>query len=434
MNSREALDRTLLISGALLGHGPLTHEEVLHQLTSTRVALIADERNLATISGQSAMVTLAGLLLAQGVSLVLVMPDVQIVGHQPPLEGQALRAGLIHLAADSIPGCAAEVAQDWPEADLIFVLGDSPAPYASGLAWRLIGGEWWGGTVPAADPAPTWTCALPVGAGVAAAVASIEVYKHALRRVVLNLGLVPAIPELLEPTRKASFSFGGGAPAWTGLDLGKVDFISGGAINTAALHVLHRIPNLTMRGRVVEPDTLDISNLNRYPLARRRDMGRLKAEALTQWNTDHVDIIGVVTRYSEETQATLAPLAPRVIVGTDDVKARWLVQRQWPTWLGVGATADFLTLTSEHRPGDPCAGCVHPVDDDVNVPIPTLSTVSYWAGLLLAGRLLRAAYGLRYPSTQQAVNLWPLRMDLATSVLWQPVPRHPRCPVESSAA
>jgi hypothetical protein len=51
-------------------------------------------------------------------------------------------------------------------------------------------------------------------------------------------------------------------------------------------------------------------------------------------------------------------------------------------------------LTSEHAPGTPCAGCLHPRDDAGGpAELPTISFVSLLAGTLQAHRLLAHASG-----------------------------------------
>jgi hypothetical protein len=55
----------------------------------------------------------------------------------------------------------------------------------------------------------------------------------------------------------------------------------------------------------------------------------------------------------------------------------------------VGATNDHEAVVTSHHPGDPCVGCAHP---DPLPPsgefIPTISFVSFWAGLLQVCALL----------------------------------------------
>jgi hypothetical protein len=48
-------------------------------------------------------------------------------------------------------------------------------------------------------------------------------------------------------------------------------------------------------------------------------------------------------------------------------------------------------LVSAHAPGLACAGCVHPRDKDIASDIPTISFVSFWAGLIQALELATTA-------------------------------------------
>jgi ThiF family len=181
--------------------------------------------------------------------------------------------------------------------------------------------------------------------------------------------------------------------------------------------------------RMLEPDHIDLTNLNRYSLARRSQVGNSKIEALASWQTSNLSITGERVRVDRTTLVRLTPLAERVLIGTDDIPSRWLVQRQRPRWLGVGATAHFQTVTSEHPSGQPCAGCLHPEDDDVTAPIPTISFTSYWAGLSLAALLLNNLAGARPISARQTIEVASLQVGSARGIWWHPVHRSPHCPV-----
>ncbi|OXM60021.1 ThiF family adenylyltransferase [Amycolatopsis vastitatis] len=168
-----------------------------------------------------------------------------------------------------------------------------------------------------------------------------------------------------------------------------MDLISAGAITHATLYTLLRVPDFAADLRVIDFDILGRSNTNRYPLARAADLHRPKVDQLTDLKTDAVRIGGVRLRLNEDTLAAVGDLAPRVLVGVDDIPTRWFVQRQQPAWVGVGATSHAFVVVSDHRPGRPCAGCVHPLDDGNPLEeIPTIGFVSLWAGLLLAGTML----------------------------------------------
>jgi len=154
--------------------------------------------------------------------------------------------------------------------------------------------------------------------------------------------------------------------------------------------------------------------------------------AFRTWHREGFSIDGLAEAYSAETCDLILPFAPCVLVGTDDIPARWAVQRAWPAWLGVGATSHFLTVTSSHAPGQPCAGCLHPYDDPDTSLIPTVSFASYWAGLLLAIRLLRHHLGQRQAGIEQRIDCTPLRLDQPFAYWEMPVARRQNCPVRCS--
>jgi hypothetical protein len=131
----------------------------------------------------------------------------------------------------------------------------------------------------------------------------------------------------------------------------------------------------------------------------------------------------------------LERLASRTLVGVDDIPSRWQVQRRAPHWLAVSGTSHFSVSSSGHRPDDPCCGCLHPTDEPTGANvIPTVSFVSFWAGLVMAVRLIREALGI--PDTPNRQHLWltPLRMDQAHAAMWLPVAPRRDCPVKCSAA
>jgi hypothetical protein len=269
------------------------------------------------------------------------------------------------------------------------------------------------------------------GAAIAAAVAAPEVFKHALRQVVDLSSLRPPIPELLERTASATVHLPPAELALDDIELGQVDFVSGGAITNCALHVLYRVAGLRMSARLFDAEAVDVTNLNRYMLCTASDVGRAKVDVLAETAPGGVTVEGKQMRVTDQSIASIRPMAPTVSVGTDNVPTRWLVQREWPAVTVVGATAEFTTITTAHRFPGPCAGCFHPQDDDVDVTIPTVSFVSFWAGLMMAARLIREASGR---GLDAALELWPLRLDLPASQWWHPLQANPRCPVHCPAS
>ena len=187
--------------------------------------------------------------------------------------------------------------------------------------------------------------------------------------------------------------------------LGDVDVISGGAITNAALYALLRIPEITAAIRVIEPETLDLSNLNRYALALASMTGWLKTHALTSYQTPRIRITGDTRTFSAATAPLLAPLAPRLLVGVDHIPSRWAAQQAAAShWVCVGSSSHDFVLVSAHPAGSACTGCVHTRDDEMTGDIPTISFVSFWAGLIQALELLATPREGHRPGPEQPTS------------------------------
>lgn len=115
--------------------------------------------------------------------------------------------------------------------------------------------------------------------------------------------------------------------------------VSACAITHATLYTLLRVPGFAADLRIIDHDILARSNTNRYPLARAADLELAKVDQLAGFATDAVRIRGIRRRFDEDPLATFGDLAPRVLVGVDDIPTRWFVQRQKPALVGVGATS-----------------------------------------------------------------------------------------------
>lgn len=166
----------------------------------------------------------------------------------------------------------------------------------------------------------------------------------------------------------------------------QLDVISGGAITHGMLFALLRFPGLDADARVFDDDAFDWPNLNRYLLGRQSSQGENKADLLTAFSLPGLRISAVPSRFDDEVAATIA-LADTMAVGVDDIWSRWRVQRVAPGHVVVGATSHFEVVVSEHPPAAACARCLYPDGEDDGRPIPTVSFVSAFAGILQAYRL-----------------------------------------------
>jgi molybdopterin/thiamine biosynthesis adenylyltransferase len=211
-------------------------------------------------------------------------------------------------------------------------------------------------------------------------------------------------------------------------EIGDVDVISGGAITHAFLYCLLRAPDLNANLRVVEEQCAELSNVNRYALLRASDEGRPKAAQLEASSTRGIIVSGVRCLFTKETRERLLPLADRVLVGVDDVEARWWIQDENPSWLCIGATGNHLAQLTTHVPAGPCAGCAHSVPLPPQT-IPTISFVSFWAGLLQACALLCPT-----PPVSRNIVVYPFALGGPTAVRSNQLVSQPGCPVGCAAS
>jgi len=163
------------------------------------------------------------------------------------------------------------------------------------------------------------------------------------------------------------------------------------------------------------------------------DLGSAKASLVAERCAPNFDLRPVRERFGGGER--VKQLAPCVLVGVDDIPSRWIIQRHAKGAVLVSGTSHFSISSSSHVPGEPCCGCQHPVDDAGGaVTIPTVSFVSFWAGLAMAVRLIHRAMGVGYPRNGQHLWLTPLRMDLPRAAMWSPVAARIDCPVKCASS
>jgi hypothetical protein len=421
MTLRDALDRTLLLMRDEVGDAVPDHV-LIAALSDTTVALVIDRLNLASHAGQTAFITAALLMARSAHRIFLVAPEMELVGVQPPLPPGRMIAGLMKTGRQLLPDVAFEFGPPNGKVDLVVAFGDTHSDIP-GVQRIRVDAEPWSGRLVTWDQGRAWGSNLwPMGALAAGALAAGEAFKAAMRKLqpyALNPAMTAAVFAPCEPTQVHL------APPGTPTvsDLGQVDFISGGAINSSALFALARLPGARLRGRVIEPDSFALSNLNRYPLMVAGHVSLGKANVLAELLGPGIRLKAEPFRYAAG--SPLEPLAPQVVVGVDDIPTRWDVQRGGSAWLAIGATTHWSAMASFHAAGLGCAQCLHPEDEPGDAPIPTQACVSFWAGLLAAAYLVRRAGGDRVPLAEQHIFVTPFRPENA---MGGAVAIRPECP------
>lgn len=417
--TREALARTTLLVQRDI-YPSLSDEVIAAALGTTPVRLTASKDVLATPNGQTAVVTSAILSAQLGVELHLDFEEVQLLAPQPPLRGEGLLESILDLSRDLITP-----AQIGTDGEFNIALGMKP--YGAGVS---IAADDWGFDLGTGEPSGNIIGELPFGPCLGAVAASAELFRHVMVQLGRKTGSIALMEHPLRGPRPASYRlppFG-----WRRSDLGAVDSISAGALATAALYVLLRVPDLKIRLRLIDGDMGALSNLNRYLLLRRTLIGIPKTDALASYESPLIRLQSEPHRFDEAHEAAITPLAQRVIVGVDDIPSRWRAQAAAPDWVGVAATSHFEIVVSEHTPDSPCSGCLHPQDDPGPADeIPTVSFVSAMSGFLLAYRLVRGAVSGASPSQTLA---YPFNLAGERPVWEGPLAARSDCPVRCKAS
>jgi hypothetical protein len=420
---REALDRTLLLMrDELVDY--VGDQTLLAALTQTRVLLIGDRQNLTSHAAQSAYVTAALLMARSGHQVVLAAPDVPLQGPQPPLKGTHLLSALMEIGGDLLPGIGYSV---YPRgnADLAVVFGDSPARYRTTRIVGVNAHAWLGHLCGGTNLAHWAELRWPIGAMAAGALAATEAFKITMQRLRPFANNLSHFDEFFGFVDHVSLELAP-ADASKRAALGEFDFISGGAITNASLYALARLPDVVGRARIVEPDTAELSNLNRYMFLRRSLVGSRKTEILKVFAPAGLGLHTIPLHYPGHPMPELGQLAPNVLVGVDDIPVRWQVQAENPNWLGIGATAHWGAMASFHHEGLGCAQCLHPRDEPTAGRIPTAAFISFFSGLMLANYFTRMTAGERIPALEQYTYLAPPRPERP----WRsPVALRPECQI-----
>ena len=431
----EALARTVLlitndVFGKAHGDDQVLERDIIAGLRATTIRIVADELNLSSHSGQSCVVTLAGLTAMMGIRVTLDMPNVRLVHAQPPLRGTHIVEALKEYASDMVPGALMGEADSTD--DLVIVIGSSP--FFGDNQFTLTGTDW--SFELSSEPSGTpWTAKIAVGALAGAAAAAAEAFRAALSVISATSGIpLPSQSRNhIDFNRVVRVDLGHPLLETDAIDVGIVDVVSAGAITSATLYCLRRLVHVRGRLRVFDLDLFGLSNLNRYMFGRRSDLGQNKAELLSVYGTPNLKISGVPEKFSDEWVSKHGTLSPTVLVGVDHIPSRWAVQRAAPSWCCVGATSHLWpVLVSTHRVGDPCAGCAHPTDSEIDGEIPTVSFVSFWAGIFQVRALLLHAIGAIPESPQVLVAPAGLYGDHGVTKM--ELPPNANCPVHCRAS
>lgn len=358
-----------------------------------RVAVGISRRVAATLEGQRALFWLCSMLRRSGraFSKTTIVSEEGVEGL-PNLSArsmeQTLKASLEAELAEADPFGSTEwrapTANSLDGIAMVVWVGEGfQSPRSLTRIEVAIGAFGWTAMI-SAEPAPAALLPTPLqraassAIAFAAALAVGEVHLASvgvtsdLRSVTRNLwfaldkGQVTSEPEVGEHWMDYA-AYGGQAAPWhTAEDairpsVGSLLMVGAGGLGLNAAQVLAESYVTIDRAVILDPDHVDISNLNRLIGVGVSSLGQSKAE-LAAGSLRHAtgSIEPLVTSYEQWSVADGVGTFDAVMVGVDQVVTRLEVAADWPRLLVNGGTAGGNWTVSAHRPGiNGCLGCYY---------------------------------------------------------------------------
>lgn len=153
-------------------------------------------------------------------------------------------------------------------------------------------------------------------------------------------------------------------PGQAGICDGHAVLVGVGAIGSAALNMLARagVGTLTL----IDPDRIELSNLQRQTLYAEAQVGEPKAEAAARAAAainSTICVRPVVARVDASSAEELLEGADVIVDGVDDFRARYVLNdvacKRGVPYI-YGAVLGSFGVTMSIRPGQPCLQCLFP--------------------------------------------------------------------------
>ncbi len=382
----------------------LERTSIPSRLETARVAVTGNQLLLRTPNGQHMALMAVNQLCRFCSHLDIVMPrDIDTVIDSPAACKTKLLDNLLELPVNVYP--AIEVrAPTRLTAPYDVVLSIGSASVGSGST-VIINSDGWMAYLSTEGNQLSWTSELqnPIGAHAAASLGVAEVFKTVFRKV-SGCNQLDVRPSGSLIFSAFDYGFAGSAnanpPLPKSIPLGTVHLISAGAINSSLAYSLRAVPGVTGKLVVIEPQEVEISNLNRYLLTTANDAIRRRAK-VDVLRTFVEDVFEVETfqmefqRYRDHLKKGSLDLA---IVGVDRDESRWEVQNEFPRVILSGGTEASVIQISRHDDFSraACLGCLYPrrscaerTGTIETEPSPSISFVSGLTGTLLSAEIIK---------------------------------------------
>lgn len=235
-------------------------------LESVTVALAVD-RGAASNEGKASAELLVDILVRLYPKIALVPLE---TGLESVVDALGKRARLINKNV--------EIKEDFSGTTVCVVIGTTPV--AAELRPIYIGSNNWVCRISDVAPVGSGPSSNPFGAGAAACFAAANVFRAVfclqLQNGALDKDLTLSLFDLSQEDSANS------NPALPDVDLGELHVAGLGAIGNGFIWALARLPSLRGSIHLIDPEALDLSNLQRYVLSRRKEVGKAKVTLMAK--------------------------------------------------------------------------------------------------------------------------------------------------------
>jgi len=388
------------------------------------INLVGDARYLETYAGQVATITLVNLLSRMTPSVALQIPSTSIV--QPlPWAGRNLPDFLLEIAYAIDPyGRFAGTHQ----ADGYTISVGGVGPFvAHGSGWSGYIGQH-------SSPITDVRMANPFGAAFAALATSAHVFSSGFRPLTKS-AVFNTLRWTNEITNASDDEMLNGLPAY----LGSMWSVGVGSVGTAILYFL----TLLTRGFspvLIDPDVVQIHNLDRSPVFTDADVGYQKVDAVEKYlraiGVSNVLVENAALHETDSWRNREQGTPDLLFSAANEQDVRYHIEASWPPIQVYGTTGrNWQASLLRHVPlVDPCSLCLFPPDtskaetvcatdsrpakregltDNVDAALPFLS---FAAGLMAAAEAVKLhLHGFPFSANRVTLNTRPFARIVSAS-------------------
>lgn len=393
--------RTVLFVKTLVDPS-VTDVAILHHLLSIRVAVVGSKEVLLQPNGQYMAAMTVNLLSRFCPNLTLFIPETMPCTANMPLLNQGPIAEALVRLAQAVNPCVS-ITLNPPTASKYhasIAIGRGAKDVPSTVT---INSDGWISFLDTNGNPLDWASenVNPIGAYISACLGVAEVFKEILFRLLKReTAATLRIGSLAFSALDYGFMRGPFVnPSLPGsFRLGSLHFISMGALNSAVLYALCSLAGVSGDLIVIEPQGLDVSNLNRYVFltAGPAINGTPKVTLSNEIASPYFGSVRAIPLDYRSCRERITQPMDLAIVGVDNNEGRWDVQLDFPNCLICGGTErGQVTVSCHDRAGNKaCVGCVYSAaegqEPSQSQPIPTISFVSAFSGFLMAAEVLKA--------------------------------------------